>query len=133
MEQEAIEIQYPVLDHTESVANIGLETIKIDVSKKVTIKDAELAAGNNLLFLVILNKANHSSALTFKAGDAYPNSMLGDVVIELPIGYSAINLADMPRFIKSDKSFDLSFDKDFDGEIFAIGKWSGMKTPKVDW
>ena len=37
---------------------------------------------NNSLFVVIENTASES-LLTVKAGDAYPNSMLGDIVISL--------------------------------------------------
>ena len=65
--------------------------------------------------------------LTVKAGDAYPNSMLGDIVIELPAGISAIQLQDLSRFEKSDGSIDLDFATGFTGNIYAIAKWAGVR------
>ena len=52
MERNIIEVQYPVLDHTESVANIGIN--KTEVNKGITIKDA-FSNKNNSLFIVIDN------------------------------------------------------------------------------
>ena len=66
--------------------------------------------------------------MTVKAGDSYPNSMLGDIVIELPAGISAIQLQDLSRFEKSDGSIDLDFASGFTGKIFAIAKWAGVKS-----
>ena len=65
--------------------------------------------------------------MTVKAGDAYPNSMLGDIVIELPAGISAIQLQDLSRFEKADGSIDLDFKTGFTGTIFAIAKWAGVR------
>ena len=87
MTRDIIEVQYPSLDHTESVATL----------------------------------------LTVKAGDAYPNSMLGDIVIELTKGTSAIQLQDLSRFEKADGSIDLDFAEGFTGNIFAVAKWAGVR------
>ena len=65
--------------------------------------------------------------ITIKAGDAYPNSMLGDIVIELPAGTSAIQLQDLSRFEKADGSIDLDFAEGFDGTIYAVAKWAGVR------
>jgi len=124
-----VEIQYPVLDHTESVANISLKTF--DIKGHVTIKNVLLTADNSL-FLMIINNGEEGF-VKFIAGDAYPNSMLGDVIIEIPSGISAINLADMPRFIKQDESVDLEFSPGFKGKVFAMGKWNKVRPQKVDW
>ena len=82
---------------------------------------------NNSLFIIIENSGT-SSLLTVKAGDSYPNSMLGDIVIELPAGMSAIQLQDLSRFEKSDGSIDLDFASGFIGKIFAVAKWAGVKS-----
>ena len=102
MARDKIDVQYPVLDHTESVANIAITKTDVTVATGITIKDA-FSNKNNSLFIVIDNTANASSLLTVKAGDAYPNSMLGDIVIELAKGVSAIQLEDLSRFQKSDR------------------------------
>ena len=126
MARDIIEVQYPELDHTESVANIGITTKTVVQANGITIKEA-FSNKNNSLFIVIDNTAESSSALTVKAGDAYPNSMLGDIVIELPAGISAIQLQDLSRFEKADGSIDLDFKTGFTGTIFAIAKWAGVR------
>ena len=54
--------------------------------------------------------------------------MLGDIVIELPKGISAIQVQDLSRFEKADGSIDLDFAQGFVGTIFAIAKWAGVRT-----
>ena len=126
MTRDIINVQYPVLEHTESVANIAITQQTVTVANGITIKDA-FSNKNNSLFIVINNAANASSLLTVKAGDSYPNSMLGDIVIELPKGVSAIQLQDLSRFQKSDESIDLDFATGFSGTIYAIAKWAGVR------
>ncbi len=126
MTRDIIDVQYPVLDHTESVANIAIEKQAVTVANGITIREA-FSNKNNSLFIVIDNTANASSLLTVKAGDAYPNSMLGDIVIELPKGISAIQLQDLSRFQKSDESIDLDFAEGFTGTIYAVAKWAGVR------
>ena len=126
MTRDIIDVQYPVLDHSESVANIAITKKTVTVANGITIKDA-FSNKNNSLFIVIDNTANASSLLTVKAGDAYPNSMLGNIVIELPKGVSAIQLQDLSRFQKADESIDLDFATGFTGTIYAIAKWAGVR------
>lgn len=126
MARDIIKVQYPVLDHTESIANIGITAQTVTQANGITIEEA-FSNKNNSLFIVIDNTAESASALTVKAGDAYPNSMLGDIVIELPVGISAIQLQDLSRFEKADGSIDLDFKTGFTGKIFAIAKWAGVR------
>lgn len=125
MERKVIEVQYPVLDHSESIANISVRETPVTPDEGITIKDA-FSNKNNSLFIVIKNTSGKSSMLIVKAGDAYPNSMLGDIVIELPKEISAIQLQDLSRFQKSDESIDLDFGEGFTGTIYAIAKWAGV-------
>lgn len=125
MTRDIINVQYPTLDHTESVANICIEKTDVVPDNGITIAEA-FSNKNNSLFIVIENSAT-SSLLTVKAGDAYPNSMLGDIVIELPAGTSAIQLQDLSRFEKADSSIDLDFANGFDGTIYAVAKWAGVR------
>ena len=126
MTRDIINVQYPVLDHTESVANIGITESTVTQANGVTIADA-FSNKNNSLFIIIKNSSTES-LLTVKAGDAYPNSMLGDIVIELPAGVSAIQLQDLSRFEKADGSIDLDFPTAFDGSLYAVAKWAGVRT-----
>ena len=125
MTRDIINVQYPALDHTESIANICIEKTDVIPTNGVTIPEA-FSNKNNSLFVVIENTASES-LLTVKAGDAYPNSMLGDIVIELPAGVSAIQLQDLSRFEKADGSIDLDFAEGFTGTIFAVAKWAGVR------
>lgn len=125
MTRDIISVQYPVLDHTESIANIGITESTVTQANGVTIKDA-FSNKNNSLFIIIDNTGT-SSLLTVNAGDAYPNSMLGNIVIQLPAGISAIQLQDLSRFEKADGSIDLDFATGFTGTIYAIAKWAGVR------
>ena len=125
MTRDLINVQYPTLEHTESIANICIEKTEVSADNGVTIAEA-FSNKNNSLFIVIENTASES-LLTVKAGDAYPNSMLGDIVIEIPSGTSAIQLQDLSRFEKADGSIDLDFADGFSGSIFAIAKWAGVR------
>lgn len=124
MTRKMIDVQYPVLDPTESIANISIVKTTVEADG-ITIKDA-FSNKNNSLFILINNKGDKTGLLTVKAGDAYPNSLLGDIIIEIAKGISAIQLQDLSRFEKSDESIDLDFSESFEGEIFAIAKWAGV-------
>ena len=126
MARDIIDVQYPVLDHSESIANIAITKKTVTVANGITIRDA-FSNKNNSLFIVIDNTADAASQLTVKAGNAYPNSMLGDIVIELAKGVSAIQLEDLSRFQKSDESIDLDFASGFSGTVYAIAKWAGVR------
>ncbi len=125
MSRDIINVQYPTLDHTESVANIAISKKEVVQANGINIADA-FSNKNNSLFIVIDNTSSES-LLTVKAGEAYPNSMLGDIVIELPAGVSALQLQDLSRFEKADGSIDLDFAEGFTGSIFAIAKWAGVR------
>ncbi len=129
MTRDIINVQYPTLDHTASVANIGIVASTVTQANGVTIPDA-FSNKNNSLFIMINNSGTAESALTVKAGEAYPNSMLGDISIALPVGISAIQLQDLSRFEKSDGSIDLDFKTGFTGTIYAVAKWAGVAEVK---
>jgi len=126
MTRDSIQVQYPVLDHSESIANIGITKKSVTVANGITIQDA-FSNKNNSMFIVIDNTSGASSALTVKAGNSYPNSMLGNITIELPTGVSAIQVQDLSRFEKDDGSIDLDFATGFAGTIYAIAKWAGVR------
>ena len=126
MTRDAIDIQYPTLDHTESVANIGITKKEVVVANGIKIKDA-FSNKNNSMFVVIENEGAAKSSITVKAGNAYPNSMLGNITIEIPVGVSAIQIQDLSRFENSDGSIDLDFAAAFEGNIYAIAKWAGVR------
>ena len=126
MTRESINVQYPSLDTTESVASTAVTKKAVDVSKGITISDV-FSNKNNSLIIIIENTANAASTATVKAGTAYPNSMLGDITVALAKGVSAIQLQDLSRFEKTDGSIDLDFGSGFTGNIYALAKWAGVR------
>lgn len=126
MTRDIINVQYPTLDHTESVANIAITAKTVVQANGITIADA-FSNKNNSLFIIINNSGTTKSSLTVNAGNAYPNAMLGNIQIELPAGTSAIQLSDLSRFEKADGSIDLDFATGFTGTIYAIAKWAGVR------
>ena len=54
MTRDIINVQYPTLDHTESVANICIETATVTPANGITIAEA-FSNKNNSLFIVIEN------------------------------------------------------------------------------
>lgn len=70
--------------------------------------------------LITILNFGEKSQMTITAGDAYPNSMLGDVVIAIPNGISVINLSDLSRFERCDGTAHLIFKEDFKGAIYVI-------------
>ena len=126
-----VKVQYPVLDKTESVSHTCMEKTVIDYTwdpngneekgNYITVDDAFSHAANSF-YLLITNNGSSTSTLTIKAGGAYPNSMLGDLEVEIPVGTSAIQIQDFSRFEKRDDSMDLDFAKDFIGYMYVVAK-----------
>lgn len=121
-----IVIQYPALNHEECVANIRVNTTNIDTENGMSIENVHEYDIRNGLFINIINKGEQG-LLTFVAGDKYPNSMLGNIVIEIPEGISAINIQDIQRFIRNDGNVYIDFNKEFNGELYIIAKYGSRK------
>ena len=117
MVRDIIDVQYPALDHKESVANISIVK-KAVTGKGITIKDA-FAKQNDTVFLMIENKGESVSALKLNA-----ENTLHYISIELLFGVSAFLLDDLSLFKKSDGSIDLDFEENFRGTVYAIAKWN---------
>ena len=124
MARDEITVNIPVQDVTESIETIAITKQTVTVANGIKIKDAWDNKNNSLVIIV---EPTTAATVTFKAGNAYPNSMLGDIVIELAKGISAIQLQDLSRFQKSDESIDLDFATGFTGTIYAIAKWAGVR------
>lgn len=124
MTRENILVQFPQLDHDNHVANICIEKTVVNTEKGIKLEDAFLNKKDSLF--LILNNFGMAAELTVKCGDTYPNGMLGDIKLQIPIGTSAINLKDVERCANYDKSLDLDFSKEFEGTVFAIAKWGGV-------
>ena len=122
MTRDIINVQYPTLDHTESVANIGITKTTVVQANGITIADA-FSNKNNSLFIVIDSTSSASSLLTVKAGDAYPNSMLGKLAVPVEANSTTmLQIQDASRFENKDGSVNLDFSTDVAGNIYAVAK-----------
>ena len=85
-----------------------------------------MANKNNSMFIVV-NVATAGS-LTIKAGNAYPNSTLGDYTKSLSTGLSVIQLEDISRFETRDEKIKIVGDGTLVANLIVIGKRVGVDT-----
>lgn len=125
MTRDIIEVQYPVCEGTDSAACVLVAKTSVNPDNGVTVQ--EVFSNKNNSLVIIVENEGASSLMTLKAGDAYPNSMLGDLVLTLEEGITAVQIQDISRFEKGDGSLDLDFASGFSGSIYAVAKWAGVK------
>lgn len=122
MTRDIINVQCPVVDKTQSVADIAITKTAVVVANGITIKNA-FKNKNNTLLICVENTATSAAKVTFKAGNAYPNAMLGD--LEVTVGASSttmLQIQDASRFENKDGSVNLDFATGFTGNIYAVAK-----------
>lgn len=122
MSRDTINVQYPVLENSQSVATTAITKTTVTAANGIVIKNA-FANKNNTLVICIENTASSAANVTFLAGDAYPNSMLGDLKVSIPTKtLNAFQVQDMARFENKDGSVNIDFASTFTGNIFVIAK-----------
>lgn len=125
MARDIIEVLKPVLDNSESVASVAITEQTVTQANGITIKDA-FENKNNTLFIMVKNTGSDSTVIA-KAGNAYPNSMLGDLTLAVGSGTTAIQIQDPSRFENADGTLNLDFGAGFTGTIYAVAKRAGLK------
>lgn len=126
MTRDIISVQYPMIDNSQSILSSKIIKSAVTPANGVSIQKA-LANKNNTLMICIENTADSDTGLTLKAGDSYPNSMLGDLkVVVLSGSLLALQLQDIARFENKDGSINIDFDTDFKGNIYAMAKSTGL-------
>lgn len=126
MTRDIISVQYPMIDNSQSILSSKIIKSSVTPANGVSIQKA-LANKNNTLMICIENTADNDTGLTLKAGDNYPNSMLGDLkVVVLSGSLLALQLQDIARFENKDGSINIDFDTDFKGNIYAMAKSTGL-------
>ena len=122
MTKDIINVQYPTVENSQSVANAKITKSVVDVENGVSISKA-FANKNGTLTVFVENEAETGSTVTFLAGDAYPNSMLGDLQLEIEqSSVTAFQIQDISRFENKDGSLNMEFGSNFEGNIFAVAK-----------
>ena len=126
MARDVINVQYPAADSSQSAGCTGIVKSAVTAANGVSVEKA-FANKNNSLVIVIENTANEDSAVTFVAGDNYPNAMLGDLEFDIPSEtMKAFQIQDISRFENKDGSLNIDFDSDFAGTIFAVAKSTAL-------
>ena len=101
MTRDSINVHYPALDTTESVASASITAQAVTVANGINIANV-FSNKNNSLVIVVNNTSNAASSMTLKAGGEYPNSMLGNSSVSLAKGITAVQIQDLSRYEKSD-------------------------------
>ena len=131
MTRDSINVTLPTQDTTKSIEVAAVTKQAVTQANGITIANA-LDNKNNSLQIYVENTTGGTtpatSTTTIKAGDAYPNAILGDLNVALGAGKTtAILLEDISRFENKDKSVNIDFASGFTGNIWAVAKRAGIK------
>lgn len=116
-----IEVCLPTQDITQSI-EVGVITAKT-ISTDMEIVDALKNKSNSLAIIIVATTAGN---LTIKAGDNYPNAILGDLKVACGVGTTVIRLQDISRFENRDCTVKVAGDGTLAGTIFATAKRAGI-------
>lgn len=128
MARDSITVLLPTQDASQSVEFAKITKQAVTQANGIKIANALDNKNNSLQIYIENTYSSADSTLTIKAGDNYPNSILGD--LNVPLTKSAttvILLEDISRFENRDKSINLDFSTSFTGNVWAVAKRAGIK------
>lgn len=128
MANHDIEVNLPVQDATQSVEVANFTKTTVAAEDVVTIKKALDNKNNSLV--IIAEPTSDAGTMVIKAGNNYPNAMLGDLEVTVGTGSNAVLLEDISRFENRDGSVVIN--SKFAGTIFAVAKRAGIKPVTVE-
>lgn len=124
MARDKITPYLPMREATESIEIATVTKQSVTVANGIEIEKA-LINKDNSLFIVV--EPTNTAAVAIKAGDAYPNSMLGDLVFTPTASkITAVQILDAARFERTDGSIYIDFATGFTGNIYAVAKRAGI-------
>lgn len=126
MARDEITITLGDLDASKRVNVATVTPQAVTVANGIKLKDAAGAKYESIWICV--NNSGSAADVIVKAGNAYPNNLLGDKTFEAKSGVTAFQLADYACFLNKDGSVDIDFETGFSGTIYAIGQRAGIKT-----
>ena len=125
MAYDEITVQLPVQESTQSAEVAVITKQTVTAANGIKIKNAFDNKNNSLVIIV---EPTTGGAVTIKAGNNYPNKILGDLVITPTNNkVNAIIIEDISRFENRDGSVCLAFASSFVGSIYAVAKRAGLK------
>ena len=122
MARDNINVQYPEMDDSQSVADVKITKQAVTPANGICLAKA-FDNKNNSLVICVENTASAASEVTFKAGDNYPNAKLGDLTVD--VDATSVNfyqVQDPSRFENKDGSMNIDFKTGFTGNVFAVAK-----------
>ena len=127
MARDSINVHLPVADRSNSVEFIEIEKQSVTQANGIEIKEA-LRNKNNSLQISVENTANSDNTVIIRAGNNWPNAILGDLTLEVKqSAITVILLEDISRFENRDGSIYIDFGTGFTGNIWAVAKRAGLQ------
>jgi len=124
MARDKITPYLPMREATESIEIATVTKQSVTVANGIEIEKALINKDNSLFVIV---EPTNTAAVTIKAGNAYPNSMLGDLVFTPTASkITAVQILDAARFERTDGSIYIDFATGFTGNIYAVAKRAGI-------
>lgn len=131
MARDAINVILPTQENTQSVEVAKITKQAVTQANGIKI-NAALENKNNSLQVFIENTTGAGSTpadsiLTIKAGNHYPNKMLGDLSVTVEkSAITVVMIDDIARFENKDGSVYLDFASGFTGNCWAVAKRAGL-------
>ena len=126
MSRDSINVQYPALDGTQSVACAEITKSTVVQANGISVNKA-FDNKNNSLVICVENTDDSDSSVTFLAGDNYPNAMLGNLQQAIPSETTVVfQIQDPSRFENKDGSLCIDFATGFVGKIYAVAKSASL-------
>lgn len=126
MTTTTVTVKKPVMDNKQSYEIVTEASASaVAISTDLSIANAMSCKNNSM---TIFLDVSTGGTITIKAGNQYPNAVLGDAPITLVAGYTVIQLEDISRFENRDGSIKLVGDGTIAGNILVSGKRVGVDT-----
>lgn len=127
MARDEITITLGDLDASKRVNVATVTPQAVTVANGIKLKDAAGAKYESIWICV--NNSGSAADVIVKAGNAYPNNLLGDLSFKAGAsGVTPFQIADYACFLNKDGSINIDFETGFNGTIYAIGQRAGIKT-----
>lgn len=139
MARDAINVAIPTQDASQSVESVKITKQAVTQANGIKINNAFENKNNSLQITIENTYTSADSTLTVKAGDNYPNKVLGDLSVPLTKAtagtsgnpnvptLTVVLIEDISRFENRDGSVCLDFSASFTGNIWAVAKRAGLK------
>lgn len=129
MTRDALTLTKGTIDNTKSISIAEITKVAITQANGIVLNDA-FGGKENSIWIAIENTAVAAKTATIKAGNGYPNNLLGDCTFALKASSTTlIQLKDGARFLNKDGSVNIDFSTGTTGYIYAVADRAGILPP----